>query len=195
MLYLLRMTLLTVAVSFMACGSVPTDSTDGSGFSDDNTYVNEDWGFRVSAPDSTWGIQVQVFDRSPAPNGVPLLEMWFLAPSTSAGFRPVMYLAPDALATDKTLNELVLDVEAEISLLFENYASGAKQAITVGSEDAARWEFQATASDLNFIPGTQFWVTLVLHGREVYLMIGSGVSAYYPSDDYQTIVTNFSLID
>ena len=197
---------LVVLFFLAACGSGPTDSPDGSEsidpleggrFTDDNTYINEIWGFRISPPNRTWSARVEIYEQTIAPNGVPLLEMFFVSPSASpsTGFLPVLYLAPNALTEDKTLDEVIASTESDLLQLFGDYAPATKQTVLVGTKNAAQWEFQATASEFNFMPGTQFRATLVLHGREVYLMIGNGFSDYFPTDDYQKIVDSFELTD
>ncbi len=179
-----------VLVAF-SCGSIPTDSKDGN-LDSNGVYVSDLWRFQITIPDSTWGFQSQTYQQRLAANGVPQMELWMISPvlSGTATFRPVLYLKPDALKSGNTLSLVIADVETELQGAFNGYVAQGKTTVRVDSENATEWLFQATSAVGNFMPGTRFWVTVVLHNQAVYLLLGNGTSDRFPVDLYRKVASS-----
>ncbi len=178
----------------LACGPIPTDPndsliTDG----DDQTYTNEAWGFQISRPDTTWGLNVQTLQQVREANGLPRVEVRiFRSPKPGEPqFRPTLYLKPSALSRDATLESLVTDLEEELQTVFSGYTAGEKRTVQVESDTAMEWQFRIrSSSPRNFLLGNRFLVTAVLHNNQGYLMLGSGVFGAFPLETYRQIASS-----
>ena len=95
------------------------------------------------------------------------------------------------MPNDATLESLVSDLDEELQIAFAGYTPGEKQTVQLRSETAVEWQFQiASSSPQNFLSGTQFLVTAVLHNNQGYLMLGSGVSGAFPLETYRQIASS-----
>lgn len=190
----IRISTLVFLFLFLSCGPIPTDPndsliTDGS----DKTYTNEAWGFQISRPDSTWGLNVQTLEQVREANGLAWVEVrMFRSPKLGEPlFQPTLYLKPSALSRDATLESLVTDLEEELQTVFPGYTAGEKRTMQVRSDTAIEWQFRTRfSSSRSFLLGDRFLVTAVLHDSQGYLMLGSGVSGAFPLETYRQIASS-----
>ena len=184
----------------LGCKSIPTSPTDdGEGISG-LSYVNEQWGFQISRPDTLWGIQVSTDNlaQNRDINGLAPVTVIISSPLPSnfaGGFRPRFRLSPSALREMTTLDSLVVNFE-ERSLMpaFDQYqvSERGKQRVQLKGGEAMLWEFRYSPLERpGPYRGTRFLTAVALHNQVGYYMIGNGSrDAGYPADAYRQIVAS-----
>ena len=183
----------------LGCKSIPTSPTDdGEGISG-LSYVNEQWGFQISRPDTLWGIQVSTdnLTQNRDINGLAPVTVIIsspLSPDFAGGFRPRFRLSPSALREITPLDSLVVNFEAR-SLMpaFDQYrVIGEKQRVQLKGGEAMMWEFRYSQLERpGPYYGTRFLTAVALHNQVGYYMIGNGSrDAGYPADAYRQIVAS-----
>ena len=186
--------LLLLAFAAAGCGPIPTDP-DADTTLGDRVYANKEWGFQITIPDdSTWSWTAQTFYQDREPNGLPRVTVWiYKRPRDGGEFRPTLTLEPRALLKDDTLEKLVASLEENLkaSSDFRGYTAAEKQTMQVASNEAVEWTFRTFArAGL----GNRFLVTVVVHGRHGYLIMGDGVSSYFPVDEFRGIISSLRFL-
>ena len=182
------------ALCVSGCGPIPTDPDINSSLTD-RVYVNDDWGFQITIPqDSTWSWTAQTFYQNREPNGLPQVSVWiYKRPQDGGQFRPTLTLEPRALSGDDTLEKVVTALEDDFkaSNSFRGYNASEKQTVQVSSGEATEWTFRTSARGN---VGNRFLATIVVHEREGYLILGSGVSSYFPVDEFRGIISSLTFL-
>ena len=187
--------LFLVALSASGCGPIPTDPDINSSLTD-RVYVNDDWGFQITIPqDSTWSWDAQANFQARHPNGLPWVRVSIYKRSLDGGqFRPTLTLEPQALSGDDTLENVVTALEDEFkaSSALRGYNASDKQAVQVSSGEAMEWTFRTSSRGS---VGNRFLVMVVVHNRQWYLMLGSGVSSHFPVDEFRGIISSLAFLE
>ena len=183
----------------LGCKSIPTSPTDDGEGIRGLSYVNEQWGFQISRPDTLWGIQVSTdnLTQNRDINGLAPVTVIIsspLSPDFAGGFRPRFRLSPSALPEITPLDSLVVNFEAR-SLMpnFDQYrVIGEKQRVPLKGGEAMMWEFRYSQVERpGPYYGTRFLTAVALHNQVGYYMIGNGSrDAGYPADAYRQIVAS-----
>lgn len=182
------------------CGPVPTDPDDDTG-SDERIYRNEQWGFQVTVPASTWdwSLNVQTHLLWVDVNGLPKVEVRMQKPPADGlDFRPLLFLEPRALTQDTPLDTLVTFLEKEFQERFTGYSMmGDKKTIQVASEKAAEWSFSTHPIQEfgDHFLAERFLATVVVHNRQVYVVLGNGTREDFPLSGFRDILSNLVFLE
>ena len=179
----------------LGCGPVPTEPDDGAG-SGDRVYRNEAWGFQLTIPSSTanWSLNVQTHLLWVDANGLPKVQvrLW-KPPEDGAEFRPMLLLEPRALTQKAPLDTLANALEREFREIFKGYRPmGERQAVRVASEDGIEWIFSTypVREFGDHFLAERFIATVVVHGRQLYVVLGNGTRWDFPVQGFRDIVSN-----
>ena len=178
---------LVFVVATLSCGPIPedtannpTDDSDGS-----RVYSNEEWGFRISVPD-VWGWTAQTNFQTRESNGLPRVEV-VMNREPISGFVAVLNLRPRALSENATLQTVTAELEEEFKSTYLGYRAQEKRTFQISGREGIEWIFQTVFLSRR---GDRFFVTVVLDGRKAYLMMGNGMSAAFPVDEYRLIASS-----
>ena len=192
----LRNTFLVVLAGMsVMCARLPTSPgnqpiTEGPA---GRTYTNQKAGFQITLPkplDTSWGMTIQEFPRNgPLPDGSGL-NVIIRAPGGRDGFRPALSVDPIAVNERKTLSEVRADVTKSFTDNFRDYRESSHESVLVAGHEAERWFFRATTAGA----GTTFVATVLINGRVGWIIQGSGITGYFPSSEFDTIVKTIKFI-
>jgi hypothetical protein len=194
-----RSLLWLILLGFVAsCGPIPVDSTDSEEESGDET-TNTEWAFKITRPDSTWGVTVITDYLYVAPNGLSRVEVWMTHPPQSddeAGFEATLILLPSAAHDTTAILDLVLDVDNNLVESFAGYAAPGSLSQRIESDVTAHWQFALSDEhEDNFLPGVQFYVRVWLHERKAFLLLGNGSATDFPIDTYLRTASSLTFLD
>ena len=188
--------ILLLIYALPGCGPIPNDAT-GEPVNQDGIYVNQEWGFQISRPDSTWGLAAQVFELTRETNGLPQTEVWIYK-SLQAGdplFQPTLYLTPEPVTAGDTVDDFLTNLKAEHEIAFGPHTAGEKETVQQGADTIVEWQLQIPfSSRQNFMPGTRFLVTVVFHDGEAYVMLSNGESDTFPVETYRQIAASLAFL-
>ena len=181
-----------------ACRPIPVDSTDSTEEFGDVT-TNEEWGFRIARPDSSWGTTMITDKLYTAANGLSRVEVWMTHPPQSddeAGFEATLVLLPSAAQDTTSILDLVLDVDNNLVESFAGYAAPEDVTQRAESDTTAEWQFALVDEHAdNYLSGVRFYVKIWLHDRTAFLMLGSGSDDDFPLDAYQRTAASLTFLD
>jgi len=177
---------------WVACGSGPTEPTDETE-TDGRVYSNEHWGFQLTIPAHLdWGLNVQTHLLWLDVNGQPKVQVRiYKPPEDGHTFSPLLYIEPRALTQAAELDSLVVALEGEYREAFRGYRiMGERRAVEVASEPGVEWTFTThpVTEPGDHTQAERFLSTVVLHGLEVYVALGSGTRDDFPSEDFRSIL-------
>ena len=178
---------LVCVVTMLSCGPIPEDTANNpTDDSDGNrVYSNDEWGFRISVPD-VWGWTAQTNFQTRESNGLPRVEV-VMNREPISGFVAVMNLRPRALSENATLQTATAELEEEFKATFLGYRAEEKRTFQISGREGIEWIFRTVFLRRR---GDRFFVTVVLDGRKAYLMMGNGMSAAFPVDEYRSIASS-----
>ena len=181
--------------SLIGCQEIPDDSVSSvegdlvappNGELSGLTYFNEDWGFVVRRPSGAWGLSAQTsfLGSGASPVQVRIYRR------AAAGFRPEMFLQPQVLPEDTTLDGFATLLEGDLQLLFSGYAeTREKQVVEIPSGPTIQWRFSVSNGRPSDFPGDEFLAAVHIHRRDGYFMLGSGESGGdFPVGEYRSII-------
>lgn len=181
-----------------ACRPIPVDSTDSTEEFGDVT-TNEEWGFRIARPDSSWGTTMITDKLYTAANGLSRVEVWMTRPPQSddeAGFEATLILLPSAAHDTTSILDLVLDVDNNLAESFAGYAAQGGLVQRLESETTAEWQFALSGEhEDNFLSGVRFYVRVWLHERKAFLLLGNGSATDFPIDAYLRAASSLTFLD
>ncbi len=178
---------LVCVVAMLSCGPIPDDTANNPTADADGNrvYSNDEWGFRISVPD-VWGWTAQTSFQTRESNGLPRVEVTMQREPIS-GFVAVMNLRPRALSENATLQTVTAELEEEFKSTFLGYRAEEKRTFQISGREGIEWIFRTVFLRRR---GDRFFVTVVLDGRKAYLMMGNGMSAVFPVDEYRSIASS-----
>ncbi len=180
--------LLLALAHLSACGPIPT-GTDASTPGGGRVYENEAWGFSVTVPDdSTWSWNARTLYQIREPNGLPRVEVEMRKSALSgSSYRPQLVITPTALPGDMALADYAAFVEEEFRASRPTYVEKDRLPMTVEGAEGVAWTFDSSTSR-GFL--RKYLVAVVVHDREVYVMVGTGISSYFPRDEFLEIASS-----
>lgn len=181
--------LLLLLAHCLACSPIPTEPDATSSLDSRPFYENEAWGFSVTAPDdSTWSLNAQTSYQIREPNGLPRVEVQMRKNALSgSNYRPQLVITPTALPSDMTLADYAEYVEEEFRASRPNYVEQDRLQIPVEGAEGLAWTFD-TSTSRGFL--RKYLIAVVVHGREVYVMVGTGISSHFPKDEFLQIASS-----
>ena len=165
---------------------------------DGDAYVNEEWGFRVPRPDSSWGISAVSYEQIREFNGLRAVEVWMVRDplADGAAFSPTLFIKPIALTGGTSVTDLVASLDSDLRGAFSGYAVSDSLGTFTVSDSSAEWQFLVpTNSSQNFLSGTRFFVATLLHGNECYLLLGNGTDEDFPIESYRWMASQLTFLD
>ena len=180
-------------VLFLAgCGQIPTDP-DTDPTVGGRVYTNTDWGFQIAIPqDTTWSWTAQTFFQDRDSNGLPRVEVRISKrPLENTQFRPTMLLSPRALPRETGLESATASLEEELRSSFLGYNPGEKDSVLVSSSSGLEWVFRMVSLRGE---GDRFLAVVLVHEREGYIFLGSGVSYHFPVEEFRDIIRTLNFL-
>lgn len=157
------------------------------------TYTNRSLGFQVTIPkplDTSWGLSVQTFHHTGVLADGTSLSVYITAPRGRGGFQPTLSIDPSPVSGNMTVSELGVQTAKFFAADFRNYREDAHRTIEVAGGPAEQWTFRTQTEGR----GDRFTVTILINGKLGYLIQGSGIEGYYPTDAYERILKTFKFL-
>ncbi|MDP6777902.1 MAG: hypothetical protein QGI83_14175 [Candidatus Latescibacteria bacterium] len=143
----------------------------------------------MTAPDdSTWSWNAKILYQVREPNGLPRVEVEMRKSARSgSNYRPRFLITPTALPSDMALADYAEYVEEELKAGRSGYVEQDQLEIAVEGAEGAAWTFD-TRTSRGFL--IKYLVAVVVRDRKVYVMIGTGISSYFPQEEFLQIASS-----
>ncbi|OGG51649.1 MAG: hypothetical protein A3F84_01170 [Candidatus Handelsmanbacteria bacterium RIFCSPLOWO2_12_FULL_64_10] len=187
--------LVILAGMALACARSP-NSPDDHPITDGpagRTYTNRNLGFQVTIPkplDLSWGMSIQTLHHTGVLADGTSLSVFIKAPQGRGGFEPILSIDPFPVSQNEKLADLGARAAKDFAQSYGNYRESAHRVIEVAGGPAEQWTFRAQATG----QGDRFTVTLLINGKLVYILQGSGIEGYYPTEEYESILKTFKFL-
>ena len=179
----------------LACARSP-NSPDDHPITDGpagRTYTNRSLGFQVTLPkplDQSWGMSIQTLHHTGVLSDGTSLSVFITAPQGRGGFQPTFSIDPFPVSQNEKLSDLGARAAKDFAQSYGNYRETAHQVIQVAGGPAEQWTFRTQTTGR----GDRFTVTLLINGRLAYILQGTGIEGYYPTEEYASILKTFKFL-